>query len=157
MECIPAIGHTNANGYCSVCGEEYHEIIASGSCGERLAYTLTDEGTLTISGTGEMEDYLNSSAPWYNLRSCVKNVVVADGVTSIGVSAFRDCSNLNSIIFSDSIISICMTAFLNCSKLTTITLPEGLKTIDMCAFSGCSALSDIIIPDSVTYISYGVF
>ena len=72
--------------------------VASGTCGESLTWVLDSEGTLTISGTGEMEDYNSldtNTAPWD--RSKVKNVVVEDTVTSIGKNAFTFCNNLKTV------------------------------------------------------------
>ena len=64
----------------------------SGVCGDNLTWTLDDEGTLTISGTGEMYDFTayyigsSSNAPWHD--RLVKKVVISDGVASIGINAF---------------------------------------------------------------------
>ena len=55
----------------------------SGECGDNLTWTLDDEGTLTISGTGNMTDW-SSYAPWYSSRSSIKNVIIGNSVTSIG-------------------------------------------------------------------------
>lgn len=56
----------------------------SGKCGENLTWTL-DNGTLTISGIGEMADYYGCETPWYSHSSAISRVVINDGVTSIGV------------------------------------------------------------------------
>ena len=87
------------------------EIVESGSCGENVTYTLDSEGTLTISGTGEIKyvSYINS----------VKNVVIINGVTSIGDSAFYGCSGLTSIEIPSSVTYIESNAFY-ASKLITI-------------------------------------
>ena len=66
--------------------------VASGTCGAEVTWTLDSEGVLTISGSGDMYDYGLYSAPWYGSRSRVKSAVIADGVTSIGGSAFFDLS-----------------------------------------------------------------
>ncbi len=65
----------------------------SGTCGDNVTWTLDDEGTLTISGTGEMEDWSTSSnVPWYSSRESITSVVVENGVTSIGERAFYHCT-----------------------------------------------------------------
>ena len=70
----------------------------SGTCGPNLTWVLdTSTGLLRIMGTGAMYNYDSSSSPWYNYRSAIKIVEIADGVTSIGTEAFTDCSNLNDI------------------------------------------------------------
>lgn len=62
----------------------------SGTCGDNLTWTF-DNGTLTISGTGEMEDYYweeNHRAPWFKNRESIKNVVIEEGATNISTYAF---------------------------------------------------------------------
>ncbi|MBR0277757.1 MAG: leucine-rich repeat domain-containing protein, partial [Clostridia bacterium] len=73
-----------------------HYIIANGSCGNNVNWALDYEGTLTISGTGDMTNYDYMSSPWLSSRSSVKTVVIQDGVTSIGNYAFYYCNNLTS-------------------------------------------------------------
>ena len=90
---------------------------------DNLTWTLTADGTLTISGTGAMKDYDYDSnpSPVYN-NSDVKKIVIEDGVTSIGNSAFDSCRNLTSVTIPDSVTSIGNDAFYNCSSLKTISL-----------------------------------
>ena len=95
--------------------------VVSGTCGENLTWTLTDDGVLTISGTGAMTDYTSTSnAPWYSKRTDIKSAVIESGVTSIGNYAFY-----------------------NCSSLTSITIPDGVTSIGGGAFEGCSSLTNV--------------
>lgn len=99
--------------------------VKSGTCGaesdgSNLTWTLDSEGVLTISGSGDMYDYGSSSAPWHGSRSRVKSAVIADGVTSIGSSAFSDCSSLTSVTIPDSVTSIDWDAFGDCTSLTDV-------------------------------------
>jgi len=81
----------------------YAEAIYSGTCGENLVWELDDEGTLTISGTGEMDDYGYvyddweisdyRMVPWEYMASDIVEVVIEDGVTTIGDYAFHGCIN----------------------------------------------------------------
>ena len=127
----------------------------SGTCGkdgDKVTWSY-DAGTLTISGTGEMADYSNSSqSPWYGYRNDIENVAIGDGVTSIGKYAFYECSSLTSITIPDGVTSIGTYAFRNCSSLTSITIPNSVTSIGDCAFYGCSSLTSITIPNSVTSI-----
>ena len=138
--------------------------------------------TLTIRGSGAMEDYLMSSnQPWRSFRDQITSVVVSPGVTSIGNLAFTRFSKLIHVDIADSVVSIGEQAFSDCSRLTDITVPQsvtyiGVKAFDSCTnlssitlstnnitsirphtFSGCSELSSIVIPDGVTSIQLGAF
>ncbi|MBO4866472.1 MAG: leucine-rich repeat protein [Ruminococcus sp.] len=130
-------------------------VVERGTCGENLTWTLDDKGTLTISGTGKMNDYNKEIAPWKDLK--VKTVILNDGVKNIGNKAFSDCKELESIIIPDSVTSISNLVFYGCSSLSSITIPNSVKTISQSAFYCCSSLSSITIPSSVTKISSYAF
>ena len=138
--------------------------------------------TLTIRGSGAMEDYLMSiNQPWRSFRDQITSVVVSPGVTSIGNLAFTWFSKLIHVDIADSVVSIGEGVFSECSSLTNITVPQSVTYIDANAFesctnlssitlstnnitsirphtfSGCSKLSSIVIPDGVTSIQLGAF
>jgi len=83
------------------------------------------------------------------LGSSVTSITIPDSVTSIGVSAFENCSSLTEITIPDSVTSIGVSAFGNCSSLTSITIPDSVTKISWMAFYGCSSLTSITIPDNV--------
>ena len=122
-----------------------------------LTWTLYEDGTLTISGTGAMKDYNinDTQSPVINHQN-VKKVVIKDGITNVGNYAFYFCENLTSLTLPDSVTSIGDSAFDTCRGLTNITIPEGVTNIGDCAFYDCSNLTSITIPDSVTSIGNGV-
>ena len=131
----------------------------SGSCGDNLTWTL-ENGILTISGTGKMENYYpnnGTTAPWGENCSSIKSVVIGDGVTSIGRSAFYDCARLTSVTIPNSVTEIGASAFENCSNLTNITIPDGVTEIDDNAFEKCISLTSVVIPDGVTEIGWHAF
>ena len=128
----------------------------SGKCGDNLTWTLDNNGTLTISGTGDMWDWNWNGSPWYDNNN-LKNVVIKNGVTSIGAYAFYNCSDLTSINIPDSVTSIGGNAFSGCSDLTSINIPDSVTKIGGSAFSRCSSLTSINIPDSVTIIGNRMF
>ena len=125
---------------------------------DNLTWKLYEDGTLNISGTGTMKDYDSDSnpSPIYN-NSDVKEVVIEDGVTSIGNKAFDSCSSLTSITIPNSVTSIKAATFYGCTSLTSITIPDGVTSIGYATFTGCSSLTSITIPDSVTSIGYATF
>jgi len=80
----------------------------------------------------------------------VTDLVIPDSVTSIGYSAFYNCSSLTSITIPDSVTSIGERAFYNCYNLTSITIPDSVTSIGDDAFYNCTSLTSVTIPDSVT-------
>ena len=134
------------------------ENVSSGSCGDNLTWELDAEGTLTISGTGDMWDYTwQEKTPWASSYSSIKEVILKNSVTSIGEYAFSDCSSLTSVTIPNSVTSIGEYAFSGCSSLTSVTIPNGVTSIEHGAFSSCSSLTSVIIPNSVTSIETGAF
>ena len=96
----------------------------------------------------------------YAVTGCDKKtdkVVIPDGVSYIGSSAFEGCSNLTSITIPDSVTEIGDFAFYNCSSLTSIAIPVGVTLIGERVFYGCRSLTSIMIPDSVTSIGQLMF
>lgn len=150
-------------------------VVASGTCGDNLTWKLTDDGTLTISGTGDMDtgtkdyntghglywldDYAveNYHAPWYNDNLNIKTIVIKNGVTNIGINAFAGCKNLTSITIPASVTSIGDVAFNDCNSLISISMPEGVTSIGKYAFFGCTHLASVSIPVSVTFINTFAF
>ena len=146
---IPALNHKNAiiqnasepNGtkpgysgdrYCPDCDTVFEKGYTYWN-EDNLTWKLYEDGTLNISGTGTMKnyDYNDNPSPVYN-NSNVKKVVIEDGVTSIGNSAFNECISLTSITIPDSVTSIGSYAFYNCKNLKTISLSckSSLKRSD---------------------------
>jgi len=121
-----------------------------------ITWTLSDDGTLTISGT-DMPNYKYGGAPWYSQRNKIKKVVIENGVTSIGNYAFDGCSGLTSVTIPNSVTSIGESAFFVCSGLTSVTIPNSVTSIGMSTFQYCFSLTSINIPNSVTNISACAF
>ena len=122
----------------------------TGTCGEKLIWSLSQDGVLTISGTGTMTNYTyKSQMPWYQYINQIKNIVIKEGVTSIGDYAFYGISNLTKVTIPKGITAVGEYAFKNCTALNDIQLPTTLKKLGESAFFGCSALREILIPEGL--------
>jgi hypothetical protein len=126
----------------------------TGTCGDALTWSYdTDTQTLTVSGTGEMWDYTDMDAPWRNLN--VLKIIIEDGVTSVGDSAFITNSEITQVSFSNSLLSIGDSAFMGCA-IASLALPQNLLTMKEGAFAFIP-IGSLTIPASVTEIGPGVF
>ena len=125
----------------------------SGTCGDNLTWDLTDS-VLTISGTGDMDGYgfaddgTYINTPWKNYQEQIAQIVINNGVTSIGKGAFYQCSNLSDIIISNSVTSINDEAFNYCSSLTSINIPFSVTFIGARAFQCSYKLTTINVANS---------
>ena len=99
-------------------------VVISGTCGAQgnnLTWQLTCDGTITISGSGDMEDYdYYGHTPWYSYENVIKNVVIGDNVTHIGNQAFSRLHNLVSVTIPENVKSIGYWAFSECGYLQTV-------------------------------------
>ena len=134
--------------------------------GPKLTYSFDKaSGTLTVSGTGDMYDFWDSSlrgrVPWNNIKDSIKKVVINEGVTGIGQYAFYNCPNLTTVSLPSTVKEIrgygvtggylgnngvSYGAFRDCVSLTDINFPEGLQKIGIAAFRGCIALKKVTFP-----------
>ena len=131
---------------------------AMGGCGANLTYYINDETkTLTISGTGDMYDYtaINKSPFYQNIK--IEEIVISDGVTSIGDNAFQYCSKVKSVDIPDSVSSIGSGAFGYCYYLKSVIIPSGVDIINVSTFYYCTRLEAIEIPTSVKTIGNSAF
>ena len=87
----------------------------------------------------------------------ITNLIIPNSVTSIGVSAFWNCSGLTSVTIGNSVTSIGDYAFRECTGLTSVTIPNSVTSIGWAAFYGCSGLTSVTIPNSVTSIGWAAF
>ena len=129
---------------------------ASGDCGTRVTWTYSD-GTLTISGEGEMANYTKSKVPWKEYRETIQTVIVNQGVTAIGNHAFNSCVSLTDVTLPEGLTRIGAQAFYSCTSLPSISLPDAFTDIGSYAFGLCEGLSQITLPDSLRSIGDHAF
>ena len=127
--------------------------------GKGLYWEFSSDGTLTISGNGDMPNF-PKKRPWESLfkEGKVYKVVIENGVTSIGNGAFSGyvTDNLRDVIIPNSITRIGAGAFSGCNLIKSIKLNVGLKQIGSDAFWGCG-FKDVVLPNTVTSIGEGCF
>lgn len=129
----------------------------SGRCGDEVSWQLEDF-TLYITGIGDMWNWSSEkNAPWYDYYRVINNVIIDNGVTSIGDYAFYQCSIFTAIDMPQSITSIGDHSFCGCANLISVVIPEGVSKIHDSTFSGCQNLTSIIIPETVVSIGNNAF
>ena len=112
--------------------------VTSGTCGDDLSWSVSEDGVLTISGTGDMADF-GENAPWSNPGVEITGLVIEDGVTGIADNAFAGLTQLKEITIPASVESIGSNAFASCEGLTTITFEGDAPAIAEDAFNGVTA------------------
>ena len=137
-----------------------------GKCGDNLFWAYDPSTTtLTITGSGAMYDYTDSShAPWYSYKGEITSATMSADMTHLGNYAFYKCTALTSATFADGsqLTSIGKHAFDNCSALTSIEIPSSVTSLggvypDGAVFYKCSALTSVNIPDGITFIGDNTF
>ncbi len=161
-----------------VCAADRKKTTPAGSA--KTPWTLVD-GVLTITGKGPMENFAHGDTKhWLAGKNDITRVVISEGITTIGESAFYDCKNLKSVSTPKTVTSIGKSAFHGCKSLTGMSMPKSITSIGDNAFSGCESfsavslsenltsigayafyncksLNSLIIPSSVTAIGHGAF
>lgn len=118
---------------------------SQGACGENLQWSFNRNGTLTISGTGDMWDsdrygyYYSGRKLWENFQDEIQNIIIEEGCTSIGAYSFLNYYYLRSIRFPSTLKKIGASAFEGCDMIYDLVLPESLETIGDKAFSNYNA------------------
>lgn len=119
----------------------------SDSCGENLTWSFSG-GTLTVTGSGAMDDFTDG-APWDAHSGSIQKVVLSGGVTTVGAGAFDGCSSLTAIDFGSSLKEIGAEAFKSCEGLTTISLPSTFRRFGASCFEGCTNLTTVYCAGSM--------
>ncbi len=139
----------------------FYNTIDHGHCGSErdgdgtnLVWALDGEGTLEISGEGPMDNYFigftSNIPPWNKYRTEIVNVIVNEGVTTVGNFAFMPILDYSSVLKSvslpETLVSIGDVAFNRCTELADISIPSGVTSIGTGAFGGCTSLRNVFYP-----------
>lgn len=135
--------------------------IDAGTCGDNLNWKITDQGVLTISGSGPMTEYASANdAPWFSYNSgtyAIKEVLIWEGPTTIAPCAFHWCKSLTTVRLPSTLEVIGHRAFYECTALEYVSLPDTLLDVGECAFYGCTSMTDLHIPGSLQIIQPRAF
>lgn len=131
------------------------EKLTSGVDGATV-WTFENE-TLTVSGSGAMPDYIDSEPAWKELVDEVKYIVIEDGITAIGASAFVDMTTAVSVTIADSVTAIGNGAFEGCVSLLDVRFPLNLISIGDGAFKDCVAFTSPVVPSGTVSVGNGAF
>ena len=127
-----------------------------------ITWNLDDNGTLSITGKGNMQDFTEDDddnevlPPWNQWDEEIYSVKIGDGITSVGDHSFDGCDNLSEVVLADTITVIGTSAFEDCWDLEEIRLPFSLKKLCSYAFMQCN-LTTLEIPKTVTVIEDNTF
>ena len=125
----------------------------SGTCGENLTWTFNSkDGTLSLTGHGSMNKYVQSEIPWSNILNEIKSIRIEEGVTDISDDAFNNCTFLETVFFPASLKSIGYFAFMNCNSIREIIIPDNVEYIGSHAFASCDSLRRVVIGNAVSEI-----
>lgn len=137
----------------------------SNKCGDNISWEYNN-GVLTLTGSGAMYDYkteydhdgmVSTNSLWSNGLYRVEKVVVGEGITHIGNSAFACFLNLEEVVLPKTLESIGDDAFADCKVLSEIDIPDAVESIGNSAFCRCSKLTEVILPQGVTNIGDKTF
>lgn len=103
-----------------------------------------------------MFDYKSYNGPWNSTRMDIKSIVVGEGVTTIGNSAFEGCSKVTSVSLPKTLTRIGGYAFDHCSSLKELSIPDGVTSIGGYAFS-CCTFESIKLPSGLKSLGVGAF
>ena len=144
----------------------------TGSCGGNLVWKLnTADSVLSIYGTGAMSNYPSSAyVPWYSYREYIREIVLSEGVTSIGNWAFSECENLISVTIPNSVNSIRNAAFSRSYNMKAVYIDDlyAWCTIDFAPVSNPLdyahnlylngvLITELAVPDGITSINNYAF
>ena len=119
--------------------EETTPVREPGQCGESM-YWDYGSGTLTITGSGAMDDYAEGEAPWDGDKLLIKTVVIGDGITYIGASAFENYDQLTQVQLGKDVREIGKAAFKSCDGLKEIRLPKSFRVFGEESFRSCALM-----------------
>jgi len=121
---------------------------------------ITDVGISSVKIGGGVTALKVQYTPSYkgSFEGCaLKNVVIPDSVTEIGLKAFNNCNSLSSCTIGSGVTIIKSNAFQDCFGLNSVDIPNSVTKIDDSAFKGCESLTAVTFGSGLTEINSGAF
>lgn len=136
-----------------------HEVVTTESEPNTDFSWSYEDGVLTLSGNGNMPDYRfnKKAAPWSIHSKEIKKVIINEGITSIGSSAFQSFEMLENVMIPNTVKYIGSAAFYNCSSMREINLPDSVISIGDDAFAACFSLEKLNLNEGLLGISDGIY
>lgn len=161
-------------------------LLAEGTCGDNAVWSLDSTGTLTVSGSGAIYDYVfqvgpdHHLPPWNEYTHDITKLVLSPGITRVGNLAFAFLYDLEEVSIPSTVTELGTRCFESCDRLLSVTIPGtvkvigeqaftysdllqsvtigyGVETIGDMAFERCVQLQEITIPGSVSRIGDSAF
>ncbi len=155
-------------GAANVNAQNVHYALDHGSCGDTSYWAVYDDNSLVITGAGFISEYYipdpnnsgkyyHADRPWADYYEVITSLVVNNGITQVGTSAFKGLTALKNVTLPSSLKVLRHYSFYDCTALENIDIPESIKTVGNYVFYGCTALKSIVLSDDLESLGEGVF
>ena len=131
-------------------------VLISGKCGANATWVITDDGVMTISGTGTVTAPTDEEDAALKMAS-VRVLNIEEGITAIDYGAFRSCTSLEKAAVAGSVKTIRDGAFWGCTSLQSVVLLDGVQLLEGAVFYNCTSLEEIYLPDTIIGQISGTF
>ena len=118
---------------CNVCGEVRDLTPTEGSVSKSITWKF-ENGVLTITGKGKIKNFNAGTTPWNSFADLITEVVISEGITYVGSSAFYNCTNLAKVTLPETLTAIGNYAFYKCTALKSVKIPAAVTEIGIYAF-----------------------
>lgn len=135
-------------------------VVASGSCGSGVTWTLYGSGLLRLEGTGAITFYSQGNQPWmkwHNSGFPITAIEIEEGITHIPVSAFYGMGNVESVEIARSVTAIDTASFAFCGGIKRLVIHDSPAWIGESAFRGLGSLEVLELGDNITSIGLMAF
>ena len=129
----------------------------SGEIEGGISWNITDDGVLTVSGKGKIPKMDGGYDYWKEYKENITSIIVSEGITEIGESAFLSCKKAVSVSIPASVTKIDNFAFCNCESLKEVTLPDTVQVIGTGLFWRCFQLEKAVVGKGITELPFNTF